>query len=112
MQYDTRFRVSADYDFTARLIVKGIDVAYSRLHVAKFELGGLSETNAHRIAIEAAEVQRTVLKLGVVRRSQSRLKHLFSRFLRIILATHVAINGDQRKRTFVDVPAARDRLNN
>ena len=72
------------------LFRSGIDVAYSNSYVAKFELGGLSERDSHKIALEAAEVQRTVLELGLLPRMRSRFKHRVSRLLRLFLAAHVA----------------------
>ncbi|MHA7191223.1 glycosyltransferase [Arthrobacter sp. MDT2-16] len=92
-EYNDHFRVSADYDFTARLMNSGVDVAYLDSFVAKFELGGLSEKDSNKIALEAAEVQRTVLKLGRLLRLRSRLRHRVSRSLRSILATYVGLKG-------------------
>lgn len=89
-QYDLGFTISADYELTARLIKQGVQSRLLSFPVAKFELGGVSEKHARRIAVEAERVQAEILGLPWWARRRSRLKHWTSRQLRLALSFYVA----------------------
>ncbi len=95
-QYNLEYKVSADYDFTARMLKEGVQAVVSSLPVAIFDVGGMSETNARQIAVEAERVQRSVLGLGWLSRQKSQLRHNVSRKLRLVLSTYVAIKNRAR----------------
>lgn len=46
LNYDIRYKIAADYDFTARLLQQRAKILYFPLPVCLFEPGGISQTNA------------------------------------------------------------------
>ena len=78
-KYDVRFKMSADYQFTAQLLVAGVPAKRSELLVALFNMDGFSSNYAHLVAREAAIVQRDILKCPLHLRAFSRLRHFASR---------------------------------
>jgi len=46
LQYDTTYRIAADYDFTVRFLQKTNDRLYCPFSICRFETGGISQQNA------------------------------------------------------------------
>ncbi|MCD8291075.1 MAG: glycosyltransferase [Prevotella sp.] len=47
--FDTRYKISADYDLLLRALLAGYKYAHCDAYVAQFTTGGLSSTNMHRL---------------------------------------------------------------
>ena len=84
--YDLRFKMSADYQFTAQMLANGRTARRSQLVAARFHMGGHSFQHAERVAIEAEVVQREVLSSPTVLRLVSRARHWASRTVRRVQA--------------------------
>lgn len=81
-RYDLSYRIVGDYDFTARLLVRGINTKKISHEISSFQLGGVSQQHAKLVASEATRVQRSVLNLTWYSLLHSRLRHTASRTLR------------------------------
>ena len=46
LRYDRRYKIAADYDFTARFLKENPNALYCQLPICNFEPGGISQTNA------------------------------------------------------------------
>ncbi|XAS66647.1 glycosyltransferase [Micrococcaceae bacterium Sec5.7] len=82
VRYDERFSMVGDYHFTARMLGIGLPVRLIDLAVASFYMDGVSFKHSHRVALEAAVVQRETLKSPAVLRYVSRVRHSISRNVR------------------------------
>lgn len=82
LEYDLRYRISADYAFTAALVMRGPRPRRVPLALARFAAGGTSQQNARVIALDAARVQRDILGLPWAWRAVSSSGHAMSRALR------------------------------
>ena len=80
--YNTKYRVAADYELTARLWSEGMEFVRVGLTLAEFGPGGMSQTNSRRIAEEARLVQATVLHAPVLVQAVSRAGHAVARWRR------------------------------
>lgn len=63
LRYDLKYKIAADYDFTARFLKNTKHALYCEIPICIFEIGGLSQTNANQARKEEARI-RSALGLG------------------------------------------------
>lgn len=80
--YDVSYRMSGDYYLAAALYSLGYTFVTHEERIAIFEVGGVSSTNAARIAADASRIQREVLRVGPLGRWSSALRHRLARIYR------------------------------
>ena len=76
--YDTQYKVSGDYDFTARFLKKAKSIDYFPEPLCNFDLTGVSVQNKLRGRQENWRVQRDVLQLPWHHRAKNRLLYLIT----------------------------------
>jgi putative colanic acid biosynthesis glycosyltransferase len=80
-RYDCRFRVSGDYAFTARFLIKKPRIERVDQALCIFDLAGTSVSNKRRGRKENWQVQRDVLELSLLRRCAIRVAYVCSALL-------------------------------
>lgn len=60
LQYNTRYKIAADYDFTLRYLQRAKDITYIPQALCIFEAGGLSQNNAKLGRKEQSDIRQSL----------------------------------------------------
>jgi putative colanic acid biosynthesis glycosyltransferase len=85
-EYNTSYRITGDYAFTSALVVDGLKLVRRRDIIARFYTGGTSQAAGRELSMEAARVQREILRCSLPARIVSRSLHAISQRRRLMLA--------------------------
>ncbi len=92
--YDLGYPVSSDYYISARCFLKGGTACYLNRPVAEFGVGGTSMKKAYKSLAETWQIQRDVLKLGLLPRCWSASRRFVAhRALEVLHALHSGPKG-------------------